>query len=122
MRARSCASSRVAIHPSHSKSSFTIAVYPSHLTIAVHHRILPSQFTIAGHHRSFTIAGHHRRSPSQVTIAGHHRSSPSQVTIAVLPSHGQMTTRKHRAGIHKVEALINGRVTKLGTFEIRGGR
>ncbi|HEX8536174.1 MAG TPA: DNA alkylation repair protein, partial [Cystobacter sp.] len=31
-----------------------------------------------------------------------------------------MTTRKHYAGTHRVEALVNGRATDLGSFTVTG--
>jgi hypothetical protein len=31
-----------------------------------------------------------------------------------------MTTRKHYAGTHRVEALVNGRATDLGSFTVAG--
>jgi hypothetical protein len=34
----------------------------------------------------------------------------------------QMTTRKHYPGVHKVEAILNGRPLPLGTFLVTAAR
>ena len=33
----------------------------------------------------------------------------------------EMTTRKHYPGIHRVEAILNGRAQALGSFELAAG-
>lgn len=32
----------------------------------------------------------------------------------------EMTTRRHYAGVHRVDALVNGRTLPLGSFELTG--
>ena len=42
-----------------------------------------------------------------------------RVTLSKKIDLRQLTTRKHYPGVHRVEALLNGRPRKLGSFSLR---
>jgi hypothetical protein len=46
----------------------------------------------------------------------------SRETLGKTISLAQLTTRRHYAGAHRVEALLNGKRIALGRFDLRAGR
>jgi len=48
-------------------------------------------------------------------------ASKETVRLSKTVSTAEMTTRKHHAGVHRVDVLLNGQAQALGVFELIGG-
>ena len=47
--------------------------------------------------------------------------APGETTrLSKMVSTGEMTTRKHHAGVHRVDVLLNGQARALGVFDLSG--
>ena len=59
-------------------------------------------------------------SPKTFKLTALNLGPGTSVRLAKAVSLKDMTTRKHHAGVHRVEAMINGQVTPLGEFNLSG--
>jgi hypothetical protein len=57
---------------------------------------------------------------AQALVLSGDLSAEDGSTLEKTISFAPMTTRKHYPGMHRVEALVNGRATDLGSFTVTG--